>query len=68
MLVLLAYVSKRERAVISAKVDTVHESVAHGATAAANAAAAAADSARIVREIGGAMRSVDVAPVIKEGS
>lgn len=63
LLVLLAVVSRRERQVISKKVDTVHESVSHGAAAAASAATAAEASARIVREIGGAMRHVDVSPL-----
>lgn len=62
LLIILAYTSKRERKVISEKVDSVHESVSHGAAAAASAATAAEASARIVKEIGGAMRSVNVPP------
>lgn len=42
------------------KIDSVHTSVTHAATAAAAAASAAQDSARITRDIGGALRSVHV--------
>lgn len=70
LLIVLAYVSRQEhkasrqeRKAISEKVDSVHESVSHGAAAAASAATAAEASARIVKEIGGAMRSVDVTPL-----
>lgn len=65
ILAVLAYLATRngrKTDLANNKIDDVHTTVSHAATAAAAAASAAEDSARITRDIGGALRSVHVEP------